>query len=214
MYRFIQIFIILFSLIICISCKNKNTISNKGEKAQQLESALNNDQLLNKIDAFYVQRYIGSQMTYSIKSIQLIRIEEVKGNYVDSLKSDMYQRGITQIKDNVNVRKNMIGQLSEKLAEYKKQGLKDKIDQFETSIQKLEDRNQIQENELKILKSRDSLVQSRLIHPDMKKTKFYQVDFIIRDQLDQLSRVDTSSLIFNADHQIEDLLNDRPWDGN
>ena len=208
-----QLFLPLFILVIIaiMSCDNNPNKASQDKAKSDIESPLNNELLTEMITAFYIQRYIGGEADYSVRGIQLVNIEAVPVAYVDSIKSDLYQNGMLRIRDNMDVRQNMIDQLVAKLEKYKNEGQKDKLESLQNSIERLEKRNQIQQAEIQDLRSRDSIVQARQSLMDNSSKKFYQVDFAIKDQLDQLVRLDTSSLIFSNTHQIEDLLNDRPW---
>lgn len=213
MYRII-ISIFIFSIL--IGCKDKQeekTFDFKMEVKKQLQ--LNVDKITERITAFYVQRYITKDLEYSVKNVMLLQIDPVSGNYVDSLKIELYNSGMQNILDNIAVRKKMIDNLNKRAKKHAKENNTEKVETIQNSIESYENRNKIQQNEYQELKMRDSIVQLRLNdveHAD--DIRFFQVDFVIEDHLDHLSRTDTSSLIFNQNHQIEDLLNDQVWDGS
>jgi hypothetical protein len=202
----------LLLLLILFSCKEPSSqVEVQAQVQKPLQTSLDLDQVNHQIKAFYTQKYIDKSVDYMVRELKIFAVKPVTHYYVDSIKSDLYMNGIHKITGNLQVRKNMIDKLKSRIAAYEAKGDFEQANELRKTVDSYKFRSDKQRDEMLYLEQMNEKVSQRMQKGSQDSTRFYQVDFYILDQVDQLVRQDSSSFIVNQNNQIEDLLEDRPW---
>lgn len=202
----------LFFFLLIFSCKEPSTQVEVHTQVQEApESPLELDRVNQQIKAFYTQKYIDKPVDYMIRELNVYAVRPVTTQYVDSIKSDLYMDGIHKISGNLQVRQNMIDKLKSRIARYEARGDYEQANELRKTVDSYKFRSDKQRDEILALEQKNEKVSQRMLEGSQDTLRYYQVDFYILDQVDQLVRQDSSSFIFNQNNQIEDLLEDKPW---
>jgi excinuclease UvrABC nuclease subunit len=203
----------LILLFTVFGCRESATQPDpKPDGSVTLDSSYDQKAILEQIAAFHIQQNSEKKMEYALRDLKILAILPVTSYFVDSIKHEVYRSSQAKVADNIRVRTAVIENLKRRVEKLEKGGRYEDAGELRKTIDNYKARNDRQATESLILAERDSIVGLRLADPDTSTDQFFQVDYYLMDQISQMIRKDTTSLIFRSDYRIEDLLEDRAWE--